>query len=769
MVGSSKQKKMAKKMRTGMKASASDIRTRVQSNPFEVRKNKTPHAEVIGRSVKGNNRNIIVSNEKALTQRQRAVGEDYEKINKKNIFKDRRFGAADTLNAVTEEEKMLKKLEIQRKKQLKKQRFALADDNEEDMLTHGGEALDGTITQAFNDLHEALDDEDLGELDTDLLMRTNLRKEGAQSGDRDKPKTQREIMMEIIEKSKSYRDERRRKTEALAQEIDAVDAMMEDVQSLLQYRKDEKVKPVEIKQSEADVEFDKLASQMMQEMKGKATDRQKTQEEIDQEELEKLEKLEKERENRMHGVLEPTQRETGDLQDNEVIKQRSDLDTAMDLIDEEKSLETEQNADEDEDYELLFGHKRQTPAEREPEKPSKMSRKAIRIAVKKEKEERAAMMEQAKKEIPYVIEIPRGVAELCELLNQYVEVDDSVNLLLTRIIKTNNPNVAKDKKNEFINFYRNVIALIEQYYQQNSISLYVLDSIQNCLISMQNYIPGNVASIWSDILTRVKTRVLGTKTFPRFSDILLLQMALNVYSITDYRHNIVNPAILLLARIALECRLQSNEEYLQSAYLVSILEDYSLQSKRVVPEMYSLLTRLCDFILRNDEEGRWKGTGNDPIQFSQICEEESNPVSIEQIQMLVLQLVEIAATLNVSNPAASVYLKELSPVVQNLRTGNKDIQAKAKSVRKSFTNILEESLNSRKHLDLQDEVLKPVFVSYAPAYEAEFTPGKALHPNKEHIRSRELRNQVKREQRGVEREIRREAEVISSVGGRKKI
>ena len=94
-------------------------------------------------------------------------------------------------------------------------------------------------------------------------MRTNLRKEGAQSGDRDKPKTQREIMMEIIEKSKSYRDERRRKTEALAQEIDAVDAMREDVQSLLQYRKvmnvvmcneqDEKVKPVEIKQSEADV------------------------------------------------------------------------------------------------------------------------------------------------------------------------------------------------------------------------------------------------------------------------------------------------------------------------------------------------------------------------------------------------------------------------------------------------------------------------------------------------------------------------------------
>ena len=63
-------------------------------------------------------------------------------------------------------------------------------------------------------------------------------------------------------------------------------------------------------------------------------------------------------------------------------------------------------------------------------------------------------------------------------------------------------------------------------------------------------------------------------------------------------------------------------------------------------------------------------------------------MSIEQIQMLVLQLVEIAATLNVSNPAASVYLKELSPVVQNLRPGNKDIQAKAKSVRSRVNRAL---------------------------------------------------------------------------------
>lgn len=88
--------------------------------------------------------------------------------------------------------------------------------------------------------------------------------------------------------------------------------------------------------------------------------------------------------------------------------------------------------------------------------------------------------------------------------------------------------------------------------------------------------------------------------------------------------------------------------------------------------------------------------------------------------------------------------------------------------------VLTETLNTRKHLAMQAEVLKPVSVSLvgggceseaqAPSYDENFTPGKMLHPNKEHVKQRELRNQVKREKRGVEREMRREAEVIQNVG-----
>ena len=39
-----------------------------------------------------------------------------------------------------------------------------------------------------------------------------------------------------------------------------------------------------------------------------------------------------------------------------------------------------------------------------------------------------------------------------------------------------------------------------------------------------------------------------------------------------------------------------------------------------------------------------------------------------------------------------------------------------------------------------------------------------LHPNKEHVKQRERRNQGKREKSGGEREMRREAEGIQGVG-----
>ena len=100
-------------------------------------------------------------------------------------------------------------------------------------------SLSCIVEQAYKDLRNTFDEDEIGELDPELFMRTNLgnTKGSGKDGDRDKPKTQREIMMEIMEKSKVYREERRREAEELASKIDDVDAMMDDLQDLLHFRK----------------------------------------------------------------------------------------------------------------------------------------------------------------------------------------------------------------------------------------------------------------------------------------------------------------------------------------------------------------------------------------------------------------------------------------------------------------------------------------------------------------------------------------------------
>lgn len=50
---------------------------------------------------------------------------------------------------------------------------------------------------------------------------------------------------------------------------------------------------------------------------------------------------------------------------------------------------------------------------------------------------------------------------------------------------------------------------MEAYASQHVLTSYVLQCVQACLVSMQIYIPQNLPAIWSDTLTRIKTRVLA--------------------------------------------------------------------------------------------------------------------------------------------------------------------------------------------------------------------------------------------------------------------
>src|SRR5271170_7890691 len=115
----------------------------------------------------------------------------------------------------------------------------------------------------------------------------------------DRQKTKAEVMSELISKSKMYKHERQQQHDEDIEEIQALDAEMDDLQNVLR-----SIKSVPVQsppKTQEMMSYDAALREMVYDKRSKPTGRTKTEEEIAQIEMERLQKLEQERLKRMRG------------------------------------------------------------------------------------------------------------------------------------------------------------------------------------------------------------------------------------------------------------------------------------------------------------------------------------------------------------------------------------------------------------------------------------------------------------------------------------
>ena len=186
----------------------------------------------------------------------------------------------------------------------------------------------------------------------------------------ERQKTKAEVMSELISKSKMYKHERQQQHDEDIEEIQALDAEMDDLQNVLR-----NIKSVPIQRppkTQEMISYDAALREMVYDKRSKPTERTKTEEEIAQEEMERLQKLEQERLKRMRGEEVDTdeasqprgsRREGDDLEDDFVPDEGDedvygfgkgatgdDLDNAVDE-DDEITMEMAEEEDEEEEEE----------------------------------------------------------------------------------------------------------------------------------------------------------------------------------------------------------------------------------------------------------------------------------------------------------------------------------------------------------------------------------------------------------------------------------
>uniref|UniRef100_A0A0N4ZYI0 Nucleolar protein 14 n=1 Tax=Parastrongyloides trichosuri TaxID=131310 RepID=A0A0N4ZYI0_PARTI len=206
-------------------STTSGIAKEKKINPFELKFNRNKH------NVLGNKRSTVgapgQSKKRAFEIRKQNLGEELNRLGKSNIIYDRRLGERDA--TLTEEQKAELRFKMQKEKffKTKASKYNLETGVEEE-LTHKGSKL--TNIQKFEKLEG---DDDDGNLDPTLLADANFGGGEFESANfvplGEKMKTRREILQEVITKSKQIKYEKQKEKEAWADKTKELDNMLNDL------------------------------------------------------------------------------------------------------------------------------------------------------------------------------------------------------------------------------------------------------------------------------------------------------------------------------------------------------------------------------------------------------------------------------------------------------------------------------------------------------------------------------------------------------------
>ncbi|XP_052770392.1 nucleolar protein 14-like isoform X2 [Mya arenaria] len=321
-------------------------------NPFEVKINKQKH-DILGRKTGKFEMGMPgVARSRANKKRKMTLLKEHEQQFKSNKFVDKRFGEHDA--SLSLEDKMMKRYAMERSRTTTKSKFNL---NEEEELTHFGQSL--AEIEKFDEpsVSDAEDDDDEDKRAAAKMVAEQhfggfMKKRDPE----DEKKSWKERMEEMISQSKKKKYEKQQEKEVAVQMTVELDEQWKSLHNLLHKglkatREDREV------HSKAD-DYDMAVRSLQFEMKGQATDRLKSEEELARDEKERLENLEADRRRRMRGQAEdgstsqPIHRSADDLDDGFSLEPKLDFDYVSYkdglLLQEEGNVKGSKNKERDE-------------------------------------------------------------------------------------------------------------------------------------------------------------------------------------------------------------------------------------------------------------------------------------------------------------------------------------------------------------------------------------------------------------------------------------
>ncbi|OBA24248.1 Nop14-like protein [Metschnikowia bicuspidata var. bicuspidata NRRL YB-4993] len=717
---------------------------RDEFNKFDQRINRSKHDFTVisgGKFVKaGSKQHNDSSKTHSSVEKAMRLDYDAEKKVKNRVggVIDRRFGESN--RHMTQEEKMLQRFTRERQSSSKKNVFSLGSEDEYDdddadggfALTHSGKKL------AFAD-NDTLADEGLGAasekrfVDEDSLTDQPARK-----------KSKKEVMAEVIAKSKFYKRQRQAAFEKAQDEIMDLDDDFADVMGEIHSQR--KSNQSMTAKSKQDIDYDAKVRELTYDRRAVPADRTKTDEEIAKEHTDKMKKLEEDRMKRMTGLQDQGEQDADDLGD-EFWAGSGDEAEGVAIND----------GSEAEDHGSSDGSESEGAEDDGP------------------------YARRLKKASAPPVSMPGSHVELA---SQTQDMDTQQTLAhVKKILALYDPRLAQGNKEKTDVFVGILFEHILAVGNQPDAPSQMVDSLTHLLRTLAERYNEALVEVIRATMAEVEERVVKAQLQKK--DIVFFVVLGYVFSTSDHYHLVVTPALILLNQYLSACigvRDDLTVQQLGQGVLVcEILLSYQSFAKRFDPEVVKFLERCLVSLLPVQAPIEGTLSGGDcksRLKLSKTYKPEpleDTPIRVQALfesptDEALLKFQLIGKALALMDQCVGLW-KEKSACIELLRSFNAIMKVAARfysgqlprlgEMMARYSKLLGNQVQSRRPLTLQEHK-KMSIKTFAPKFEENFNPDKKSYDiNRERQELNKVKAQVKKETKLALKDIRKQTKFVA--------
>ncbi|MCJ1468259.1 nucleolar complex protein 14 [Pseudocyphellaria aurata] len=621
------------------------LEIREQFNPFDVRAPvKVKHEVTSNRTMPGSMADGVVGRPgitKSLGEekRRKTLLAEMQRRKKVGGILDRRFGENDP--KMTPEERALERFVKEKQRGNRKSAlFDLEDAEEDGQLTHFGQSLSFGRPSQLDDFKEddieVSNEESLDESGSERPYKRQKTSNNSSSGEElsdasggrqaERPKTKKEVMNEIIAKSKLHKYERQQAKEDDDELRAELDKGLPDVYALLQATPKQTV-PAQKSvianasinpdraallngkdRSQADKEYDERLRQMAFDQRSKPTERTMTEEEKLQKEAQRLKELEERRLQRMRGEqdssdedateerqklhgyedLEQSQDDTFGLgfglggqtegrvlgvedEDEFIIEDdlvANESDVELSESDPRGDSENESSADDENDMELVEGLLSKND----------VGRAGLALSSSKDG---TSITNDAGSGLAYTYACPQSHDELLRITTD-IALDDFP-IVVQRIRALYHPKLHKENKAKLGTFSAVLVDHVSYLANQaGNIPFFLLENLIRHIHSLAKTFSEEVGRAFR---SHLKSLHEDRPTAPTPGDLILLTAIASIFPTSDHFHQVVTPATLCMTRYLSQKIPQSLSDLATGTFQASLCLQYQRVSRRYIPEL----------------------------------------------------------------------------------------------------------------------------------------------------------------------------------------